>query len=99
MYGWIAGAKASFKIDVYYVSILFQSRNDKRDYAPSRRSKSEGPPGASNKRSYYAAYGSPSPDYADLGEFDTDYVVGMAYNKLERCPTVVYRTLGEVRRR
>ncbi|XP_065220804.1 uncharacterized protein LOC135845880 isoform X4 [Planococcus citri] len=45
------------------------ARNDKRDYAPSRRSKSEGPPGAR----YRTAYGSPSPDFVD--DFDTDYVL------------------------
>ncbi len=56
--------------------ILFQSRNDRRDYAPSRRSKSEGPPGTSSRRSYILAYGSPSPECADYSEFDADYVVG-----------------------
>ncbi|KAK7582176.1 hypothetical protein V9T40_013621 [Parthenolecanium corni] len=50
-----------------------KSRNDKRDFAPSRRSKSAGPPGTSIKRSYYEFYGSPSPDYADLSEFDAEY--------------------------
>ena len=56
--------------------VLFQSRYDRRDCVPTRRSKSEGPPGRAKQRGYCAIYGSPSPDRAELPEFEADYVVG-----------------------
>lgn len=62
--------------ELWIERILFQSRNDRRDYAPSRRSKSEGPPGTAKQRGYCAIYGSPSPDRAELPEFEPEYVVG-----------------------
>lgn len=58
---------------------MFQSRNNRRDCAPSRRSKSEGPPATNNYARYILAYnGLPSPEQpTDFAAFDAaEYLVG-----------------------